>query len=169
MGLFDALYLGSELVLMEDLPFYSTVTSVYASVQQFVDRLGATKASELTADSGTTPDEAKLLADLQEAEGEVNRYLAKRVQVPVDLTAHPELASMLRGLTLDIAVYRVHTRRPPVPEDHKTLYENAIKALIELAKNESTLPAATTPASNAADEPTYGYGGSESDWNRENF
>ncbi len=141
----------------------------YITTQNLIDRVGSTKAAQLTTDSGSTPDSALLAEVTAEAEGEVNGYLARRYAVPVDLTAHPELAATLRGKTLDIAVYRLHVRRPPVPDAHKDIYDSAIKWLTAVSKGEIVLPAATTPPSGTADSPVAEWFSSENDVTRENM
>ncbi len=158
MGLFDALYLGSELALMSDLPFYSTVTGMYVSVSEIVNRVGLATAAQLSADSGETPDETLILSVIQEAEAEVNGYLAARYRVPVDLTAHPELNAALRGRATDIALWRLFARRPPVPDEYEKLYKSAKEWLTMVAKGEIPLPATATPAATTSKEPQGGYG-----------
>lgn len=159
------LLLGSEGLLIHA----GAATGMYASVQQLIDRLGTARAAQLTAESGSTPDGDLLLTIIDEAEGEVNSYLARRFAVPVDLGAHPELAGMLRSRTLDVAVFRTMARRPPVPEPIKAMYDSAVKALREMAAGDSNLPAATTPASQQSDRPLASYGGSANDISRENM
>jgi len=53
------------------------------------------------ADSGVV-DEARLAA-----EGEVNSHLARRYQVPINLSEHSELAALLASITLDLVEYRL--------------------------------------------------------------
>jgi phage gp36-like protein len=133
----------------------------YIVNQDIVDRVGSDRAVQLSSDSGTAVntnvfDEVRL-----SSEGEVNGYLAKRYAVPVDLTAHPDLDATLSGFTLDIAVYRLMLRRPPVPEDYRRAYDNAVKWLVAVSEGKVNLPADTPPASATADAPTIDWGSSE--------
>lgn len=111
----------------------------YVTNQNLIDRVGTTKAAELTADSGSTPDQTVLTGVVAAAEGEVNRYLARRRAVPVVVTGDTTLAEMLRELTLDVAQYRLALRRPPVPEQIQKLYEQVIAWLETYAKGEAEL------------------------------
>ena len=80
--------------------------------------LGTETTVELTDDEGTgSADTAKLDEARLGAEGEANSYLATRYQVPVEVSSNPEVSAVLRSFVLDLAAYRLHTRRPPVPED----------------------------------------------------
>lgn len=134
----------------------------YIVNQDIIDRVGTKAAAQLTGDTnGDTPvvtvlDEVRL-----SSEGEVNGYLAKRYAVPVDLTAHPDVAATLKAYALDIAVYRVHLRRPPVAEDIRDARNDAVKWLEGVAKGTIELPAAVTPESTTANEPTADWGSKE--------
>jgi phage gp36-like protein len=133
----------------------------YIVNQDIVDRVGVDRAVQLSSDSGTAVNTNVLDEVRLSSEGEVNGYLAKRYAVPVDLTAHPDLDATLSGFTLDIAVYRLMLRRPPVPEDIRRAYDNAVKWLVAVSKGEVILPADTPPASATADAPTIDWGSSE--------
>lgn len=125
----------------------------YASNQDIIDRVGTQAASQLTTDSGGTPSQAVLDEIRTSSQGEVDGYLSKRYAVPVDVAAHPNVEGLLKGITLDVAVYRLKTRRPPIPDADKTLYEKAIELLEKIAKGDVNLPAVTTLESTAADAP----------------
>ena len=76
------------------------------------------------------------------AEGEVNSYLGRRVAVPVETGGEPQLSAVLKSITLDLAEYRLHGRRPPVPEDVRYKYASAVQWLQRVASGEAVLPAA---------------------------
>ena len=86
----------------------------YIVNQDIIDRVGQSAALQLTTESGSTVDQDVLTEVRQSAEGEANGYLAKRYAVPVNLSTHADLAATLKGFTLDIAVYRLMSRRQPV-------------------------------------------------------
>ena len=131
----------------------------YISNQDLIDRVGSTRAAELTTDSGSTPDADKVTEARLGAEGEVNGYLARRYAVPINLTAHPDLAAALKSITLDVAAYRLHTLRQPVPEEVSSVRKMAIEWCSKVSRGEIVLPAAATPASATADSPTVSWGG----------
>lgn len=105
-------------------------------------RLGSQAYIELTDDAGTgsanesVVDEARLCA-----EAEADSHLATRYRTPVDLTGQPGVAAALRAFVLDIAVYRLHGRRPPVPSDVVRRYQEAAAWLARVASGAAQLPA----------------------------
>ena len=133
----------------------------YITNQELIDRVGAKAALQLTTDLGSTVDQDVLTEVCQSAEGEANGYLAKRYQVPVDLTTHTDLEATLRGFTLDIAVYRLRSRRQPVSEGYKAARDEAIQWLERVAEGKIVLPAAVTPTSTSADDPQVGWGSND--------
>lgn len=90
----------------------------YATNADIEQRLGGRAYVQLTDDEGTgTASESRVTEAREAAEGEVNSYLARRYATPVDVAGHPELAALLKSITLDWAEYRLHARRPPVPDE----------------------------------------------------
>ncbi|QDV91714.1 hypothetical protein RAS2_28180 [Phycisphaerae bacterium RAS2] len=106
---------------------------------------------QLTDDAGSGSanaarvDEARL-----GAEGEANSYLAARYAVPVDLTSEPEVGSVLRCFVLDLAAYRLHSRKPPVPGDVVRRREEAVTWLARVASGLVQLPSSLALRGNAA-------------------
>ena len=140
----------------------------YISNQDIIDRVGSATALQLTTDSGVDTIDPDVLTEArQSAEGEANGYLGRRYAVPVNLTAHADLAATLKGFTLDIAVYRLMNRRQPVAEGHKTARDDAIRWLQLVAEGKIVLPAASTPASTTSDDPTGTWGSSDQAMTRE--
>lgn len=131
----------------------------YVVNQDIIDRVGTATAAQLTTDSGSTPDSDALDEVRLAAEGEANGYIAKRYAVPVDLSAHADLAGTLAGFVLDIAVYRLFSRRPPPADNYKTSRDEAVKWFLAISEGKVKLPAAVTPASTTSDDPapTSGY------------
>ncbi len=109
----------------------------YITNADIEERLGSQAYVQLTDDDLGVVDEARL-----GAEGEVNGYLARRYQVPIDLTAHPELAEVLASVTLDVVEYRLRLRRPPVSEDGRRRFAQTVEWLERVAKGEADLPSA---------------------------
>ncbi len=126
----------------------------YVTNAEIETRLGTAVYVQLADDAGSgsadpaVVDEARL-----GAEAEANSHLARRYAVPVDLSTHPELADVLRRFVLDLAAYRLHARRPPVPADVVTLRNAAVKWLERVASGEVVLPAAIEVAGNTAAGP----------------
>jgi len=98
---------------------------------------------ELTDDSGSgSADETKVDAARLAAEGEANSYFAVRYRVPIDVSSEPDLAEALRGFVLDLAAYRLHGRRPPVPPDVLRRRDEAVAWLGRVASGDVRLPSA---------------------------
>lgn len=123
----------------------------YAGSSDLEARLGSTVFVQLTDDAGTgVADETKAAEALATAEGEVNSYLGRRYAVPVDVARHAQLAALLRNVTVDLAAYRLHARRPPVPDELWRHRSSAIGWLERLADGRAVLPATTELAGNEA-------------------
>lgn len=110
--------------------------------------MGSATVVQLTDDTGSgAADAAKITEARVGAEGEVNSYLATRYAVPVDLTGEPEVSAVLRTFVLDLAAYRLRSRRPPVPADVVRRRDEAIEWLARVASGLVQLPAALAPRS----------------------
>lgn len=123
----------------------------YISNGDIEERLGSATFIQLTDDDGNgvadtgVVDEARLAA-----EGEVNSYLARRYQVPIDASEHPELADLLASITLDLVEYRLRSRRPPIPKDAVDRHGKTLQWLKGVADGRIELPSAAPLAENAA-------------------
>lgn len=123
----------------------------YITNADLEERLGHTMYVQLTDDAGTgLPDEDKVTEARLTAEGEMDSYLGRRHAVPIDLAACPEAAGILKGIALDLASYRLYTRRPPAPEDVASKYNAALRWLQQIAAGQAVLPAATELPANPA-------------------
>ena len=108
--------------------------------------MGSATVVQLTDDTGSgAADSARITEARVGAEGEVNSYLATRYAVPVDLTGEPEVSAVLRTFVLDLAAYRLRSRRPPVPADVVRRRDEAIEWLARVASGLVQLPAALAP------------------------
>ena len=113
--------------------------------------LGTEAYIELTDDDGSGSAEAARVDEARHgAEGEANSYLATRYAVPVDVSAQPEAAAVLRAFVLDLAAYRLHSRRPPVPADVVRRREEAVTWLGRVVAGIVQLPAGAAPRENPA-------------------
>jgi phage gp36-like protein len=123
----------------------------YITNADIEQRLGSAAYVQLTDDDGDgqadegVVDEARL-----GAEGEVDSYLARRFQTPIDLTTHADLAGLLASFTLDLVEYRLRSRRPPVPQEVFDRHARAIEWLRGVADGSLELPSSTQVATNTA-------------------
>lgn len=116
----------------------------YVSNSEIESWIGTDAYIALTDDTGSGhADEDKVDAVRQASEGEVNSYLATRYRTPVDCTDNPEVAAALKGVVLDLVAYRLHGRRPPVPEDVARRRDEAVAWLARVAEGLAQLPSIT--------------------------
>lgn len=122
----------------------------YLTNSDIEKRLGSQLYVELTDDAGTgSADPEKVEEARLGAEGEADSYLAGRYQTPVDVSATPSIAGVLKSFVLDIAVYRLHRRKPPVPADVSRSYVEAVTWLTRVSSAVAHLPLVSEAASSA--------------------
>ncbi len=113
--------------------------------------LGDDAYTQLTDDDGTgLPNEQIVQQALTAAQGEVDSYLARRYRLPLDSVRFPKAVETLAVITLDVAEYRLNTRRPPIPEEIQLRYRHALSWLTQLARGELLLPAESAIPATAA-------------------
>jgi phage gp36-like protein len=126
----------------------------YITNKDIQDRLGPSLYIQLTDDSGSGSADLDVVdATRQEAEGEADSYFARRYAVPIDLSTHPELSSLIKGFVLDLAEYRLHTRRPPVTPDVIAKHAHAVDWFQRIAVGQAELSSLATVTANAATGP----------------
>jgi len=114
-------------------------------------RLGNATYVQLADDDGDGVADAAVVDEARlAAEGEVDSYLALRHATPVDLAVHPELAGLLKGISLDLAEFRLRLRRPPVAEDARRRRDQTIEWLRGLADGTVALPSLAAVQTTAA-------------------
>lgn len=122
-----------------------------ADIEQW---LGSDAYVQLTDDNGDGMADVGVVDEARNgAEGEVDSYLAHRYQLPIDLSAHPDIAGVLASFALDLVEYRLRSRRPPVPKDAVDRHARAIEWLNRLADGTLELPSATGLATSTARGP----------------
>lgn len=114
----------------------------YVTDAEIETRLGAATLVQLADDDGDGVADAGVVEEArQSAEGVVNSFLARRYRAPVDLSAYPEVADVLRSVTLDLAEFRLRARRPPMAANALRLHEQALVWLERIAEGVVQLPA----------------------------
>ena len=123
----------------------------YTTNTDIQTRLGSALYIQLTDDSGTgSADSAKADDARIAAESEIDSYLATRFRVPLDLSTEPDVQSAIKSAVIDLAIYRLHCRKPPVPADVTRRRIEAIDWLQRIADGDIQLPATLPPADNTA-------------------
>jgi len=118
----------------------------YVTNDQLIARVGTAVATQLTTDSGSSPDATKITAARQAAEGLVNGYVSPQYATPLDLAINEETSQLIQGLVLDIGEYKLHSLRQPVSDGVTRLYDQAVATLTRISRGEITLPGAATQA-----------------------
>lgn len=118
----------------------------YSTLTALQDRLGTLLYARLTdRASGTTPNATVAQQLLDEADAEINSYLARRYATPVDLVGHPELQEILEARVLDVAEYRAWNGSPfvnDIPARVKSVYARVLEWLRAVGSGVVELPAA---------------------------
>ena len=124
----------------------------YLSNSDIQSLLGTAATIELTDDTGSGSVNADIVTAARiGAEGEANSFFSTRYRVPIDLSVEPDVAAVIRTFILDLAVYRLHSRKPPIPEDLVRRRQEAIAWLTRVADGRVRLPSvATLPDNDAA-------------------
>ncbi len=108
----------------------------YATLSDLINRAGDVEVRQIAdRDRDGTPDPDVIEAAIRDGENMVNGYVAAKYAVP--LASVPDL---VRTWTVSIARYVLHRNTPP---DHvRTDFEDAIKALKDVAAGRLVLPVA---------------------------
>lgn len=125
----------------------------YAVQADIEAEVSTTTLAQLTTDSGTSPDSAKIANAIALSEIEIDSSLAKRIATPVNLSLFPDLANWLKGLTVPIAIKRLYGLRGICPPEVKTAWQTARAEIAAYVAGDRAAPGATTPASTASDGP----------------
>lgn len=122
----------------------------YATLEDVETRLGPVACVQLTDDEAAgAANVARLAEAVAAAEAEIDSRLASRYAVPLDLAAEPDAAALLRALTLDLVEYRLHARRPPMPEDVRRKATAARQWLHDVVVGRAHLPLSQPAAETA--------------------
>ena len=121
---------------------YSTPTKWYA-------RVGPRIAAGLTAESGTTPDNAIAQGLLDAASNEINVKIGTRYTTPLDSTISPVSVGLMAGLEEQIGLWLAYVRRGIGNQETAASaanlgYTNAMATLLMISKAELDLDDAQT-------------------------
>lgn len=120
----------------------------YVTLSALQARLGTLMYARLTDRvNGSVGDDMVGQKLLDDAEAELNSWLARRYATPVSLAANPELGGVLAARTLDVAEYNAWKASPFVsdlPQRVKAAYAEATHWLRDVSSGVLELPAART-------------------------
>ncbi len=119
---------------------YCTLEDIYGSMEES-DVIG------YTDDAGAnTVDETRTTQAIDGAGALIDAYLAKRYTVPL-----APVPGMIRELAVDIAIYKICSRRDQAPEGRRKKYEDAIRLLEKIAEGKAMVPGAAQSTGKSSD------------------
>jgi len=114
----------------------------YITQADLENKISKSLLIQLTDDDKTgLIDSTKLDSAINEAEAEIDGYIATKYTVPVS-----PVTDLLKKLARQIAVKNLYDRRPSTPENVNDNYDNAIAFLKAVAKGDATLGVDPPPA-----------------------
>lgn len=120
--------------------------SSYISQADLLSKVSNAQLIQLTDDAQSgSIDATKVTQSIDEAESEVNGYVATRHSVPLS----SPIPQLIKTLAVDIAIYKLYSRRQRVPESVRKAYEDAIKKLEGISKGLMTLGVDPAPAASS--------------------
>jgi phage gp36-like protein len=106
----------------------------YCTQSDLITMIPLQELAELTADSGDTPDSQVVDEAIHRADAEIDAYLGMRHTLP--LTPLPD---QVKGLSIDMALYHLYSRRSVAPTVRRQKYEAAVAFLKLVAAGEAVL------------------------------
>jgi len=94
--------------------------------------------AELTTESGETPDSQVVAEAISRADAEIDAYLGTRYVLP--FASVPE---QVKGLSIDMALYHLYSRRSVAPTVRRQKYEAALSFLKQVAAGEAVIEGAS--------------------------
>lgn len=110
----------------------------YCTEDDLLKMIPQEELAQLTAESGDTPDSQVVAEAISRAEGEIDAYLGSRYALP--LTPVPD---QVKGLSVDMAIYHLYSRRSVAPPVRRQRYEAALSFLKQVAAGQAVLEGAS--------------------------
>ena len=106
----------------------------YCTQSDLLTMIPLQELAELTADSGDTPDSGVVNEAIHRADAEIDAYLGMRYTLPLS-----PLPDQVKGLSIDMALYHLYSRRSVAPTVRRQKYEAAISFLKLVAEGEAVV------------------------------
>ena len=121
----------------------------YSMVEDILDQIDEAKLIQLTDDEGEgTVNTARAEKAIADADAFIDGYVGSRHRVPLD-----PVPGIVRGYSVDIAIYNLYARRDVVPELRADRFKNAVRFLELVARGKRSLgagdPEGNPPAADA--------------------
>ena len=106
----------------------------YCNQDDILKMIPQDELTELTADTGDTPDPEVVTEAITKADAEIDAYLGTRYAAPLS-----PVPAQVTSLSVDMAIYHLYTRRSLAPQVRRQKYEAALVFLQRLAAGEVVL------------------------------
>ena len=106
----------------------------YCNQDDILKMIPQEELTELTADTGDTPDPEVVTEAIAKADAEIDAYLGTRYVTPLS-----PIPAQITSLSADMAIYHLYTRRSLAPVVRLRKYEAALAFLQRVAAGEAVL------------------------------
>ena len=110
----------------------------YCTENDLLSMIPAKELAELTAETGDTPDSLVVADAIERAEAEIDAYLGVRYTLPLS-----PIPDQVKGLSVDISLYHLYSRRSVAPTVRRQKYEAAVSFLKQGAAGEAVVEGAS--------------------------
>jgi len=110
----------------------------YCTENDLLTLIPQPELAELTTDSGDTPDSQVVTEAIDRADAEIDAYLGSRYALPLS-----PVPDQVKGLSMDMALYHLYSRRSVAPPVRRQKYEAALSFLKQIAAGEAVLAGAS--------------------------
>jgi len=110
----------------------------YSTENDLLTMIPLKELAELTTDSGDTPDSLVVAEAINRADAEIDAYVGKRYQLPL-----MPVPDQVKGLSIDMALYHLYSRRSVAPTVRRQKYEAAVAFLKLVAAGEAVVEGAS--------------------------
>ncbi len=104
----------------------------YCTESDLLSLIPVKELAELTTDSGDTPDSQVVAEAIDRADAEIDAYLGSRYALPLS-----PVPDQVKGLSMDMALYHLYSRRSVAPPVRRQKYEAALSFLKLIAAGEA--------------------------------
>jgi phage gp36-like protein len=110
----------------------------YCTQSDLLSLIPVKELAELTTDSGDTPDSQVVAEAIDRADAEIDAYLGSRYTLPLN-----PVPDQVKGLSMDMALYHLYSRRSLAPPVRRQKYEAALSLLQLIAAGEAIVEGAS--------------------------
>jgi len=109
----------------------------YCTENDLLSLIPQQELAELTTDSGDIPDSQVVTEAIDRADAEIDAYLGSRYALPLE-----PVPDQVMGLSMDMALYHLYSRRSVAPPVRRQKYEAALSFLKQIAAGEAVVAGA---------------------------